>query len=56
MTTISKENKVVTLFNVFTVEPEDQQRLVDMLIEATEKTMKSLPALCRQTFIRVWME
>ena len=42
MTTISKDNKVVTLINVFTVEPENQQRLVDMLIEATEKTMRGL--------------
>ena len=43
MTTISTDNKVVTLINVFTVEQENQQRLVDMLIEATEKTMKALP-------------
>jgi heme-degrading monooxygenase HmoA len=43
MTTISKDNKIMTLVNVFTVEPENQQRLVDMLIEATEKTMKNLP-------------
>ena len=43
MTTISKDNQVVTLINVFTVEPENQQRLVDLLVEATEKTMKQLP-------------
>lgn len=43
MVTISTDNKVVTLINVFTVEPENQQRLVDMLVEATEKTMKHLP-------------
>lgn len=43
MTTISKENNVVTLINVFTVEPENQQRLVDMLIEATEQTIKNTP-------------
>ena len=43
MTTISTDNKVVTLINVFTVEPENQQRLVEMLIEATETTMKALP-------------
>ena len=42
MITISKDNRVVTLINVFTVEPENQQRLVDMLVEATEKTMKNL--------------
>ncbi len=41
MTTISKDNKVVTLVNVFTVEPENQQKLVDLLAEATEKTIKN---------------
>ncbi len=43
MVTISKDAKVVTLINVFTVEPENQQKLVDLLIDATEKTMKNLP-------------
>lgn len=42
MIIISKDNKVVTLINVFTVEPEKQQTLVDMLVEATEKTIKHL--------------
>lgn len=42
-TVISKENKVVTLVNVFTVKPERQQELVDLLVEATEKTMKNIP-------------
>ena len=36
-------NDVVTLINVFTVEPEDQQRLVDVLIQATEAVMNKLP-------------
>jgi heme-degrading monooxygenase HmoA len=40
MATISKDSNVATLINVFTVEPENQQKLVEMLIEATEKTMK----------------
>ena len=43
MSAISKDNQVVTLINVFTVEPENQQRLVDMLVEAPEKTMKHVP-------------
>ena len=30
MALISKSNDVVTLINVFTVEPHDQQRLVDL--------------------------
>ena len=43
MTTISPNNDVVTLINVFTVPPEYQQRLVDLLIEATESVMSTLP-------------
>jgi quinol monooxygenase YgiN len=41
--TISLDNPVVTLINVFTVEPEQQQRLVDVLVEATEEVMRHLP-------------
>ena len=36
MTTISKENNYLTLINVFTVAPSNQQKLVDLLIQATE--------------------
>lgn len=43
MTTISKGAQLVTLINVFTVEPENQKRLVEMLLEATEMTMKNMP-------------
>ena len=43
MTTISKDNNCVTLINVFTVEPENQERLVDVLTEATEKVMSRHP-------------
>ncbi len=43
MTTISRDAAVVTLINVFTVARENQQKLVDMLVEATETTMKTLP-------------
>ncbi len=43
MTTISPENDVVTLINVFTVEPEHQQRLVALLVEATESVMNKRP-------------
>jgi quinol monooxygenase YgiN len=42
-TTIAKGAKCVTLVNVFTVEPAKQQRLVDVLVEATETTMRHLP-------------
>jgi heme-degrading monooxygenase HmoA len=43
MVTIAKDNDVVTLINVFTVAPEDQQRLVDVLVEATQAVMRKQP-------------
>ena len=43
MTTISTERDVVTLINVFTVAPADQQRLLVLLVEATESVMKRSP-------------
>ena len=39
MTIIKKDNNVTTLINVFTVDPSNQQRLVDILIETTEQVM-----------------
>ncbi len=42
-TTISKDRPVVTLINTFTVAPERQEELVQLLIEATERVMKHLP-------------
>lgn len=43
MTTISTERDIVTLTNVFTVAPADQQRLLDLLVEATDSVMNRLP-------------
>jgi quinol monooxygenase YgiN len=43
MSTIEKGNSILTLINVFTVEPEKQEALVALLIEATEQTMKHMP-------------
>lgn len=43
MATIQREPGFLTLINVFTVNPENQQKLVEVLIEATQKTMKHLP-------------
>jgi quinol monooxygenase YgiN len=40
---ISQSNGVVTLINVFTAAPEDQQCLLDLLVEATESVMNELP-------------
>ena len=42
MTTISKQNKYLTLINVFTVEPVNQQKLLDLLTLATENTVKDI--------------
>ena len=43
MVTIRKGRDVLTLVNVFSVRPENQQKLVDMLVEATDETMKKMP-------------
>ncbi len=40
MTTISKDNKLVTLINVFTVEPANQQQLLELLGRATETSVR----------------
>ena len=42
MTTISKQNKFLTLINVFTVEPVNQQKLVDLLTLATESSVRNI--------------
>ena len=36
MTTISAKSDIMTLINMFTVEPANQRRLVELLTEATE--------------------
>jgi len=43
MARISQDQPVLTLINVFVVEPEYQQALVDLLVEATETTMSTQP-------------
>ena len=40
MTTISRDAKLVTFINVFTVEPADQQRLIDLLVHVTETSVR----------------
>ena len=37
--TISTENKFLTLINVFTVDPANQKKLIDLLTMATETTV-----------------
>ena len=43
MTTISPKNPVITLINVFTVEPANQHRLIELLTEATEVSVSLAP-------------
>src|ERR1039457_4928070 len=43
MIQISAESNVVTLINVFTVDPTNQQRLVDLLTQATEISVRHAP-------------
>jgi hypothetical protein len=40
MVRITETDDVVTLINVFNVAPEDQQRLVDVLVDATQAVMR----------------
>lgn len=42
-TTIEPDASVMTLVNVFTVDPADQQALVDVLVAATDEVMRHLP-------------
>jgi len=43
MTTISKDALLVTFINVFTVDPSNQQRLVELLARATETSVRHAP-------------
>jgi quinol monooxygenase YgiN len=43
MGTIGVGRPLVTLINVFTVQPERQQQLLDLLTEATEAVMRHQP-------------
>jgi quinol monooxygenase YgiN len=43
MTTIERRRPLLTLINVFTVDPAQQEKLVTLLTDATESTMKHLP-------------
>ena len=43
MTTISPTNNLITLINVFTVEPGDQLRLIELLSRATKSSVTQAP-------------
>ena len=42
MATISTLPKILTLINVFTVDPQNQEKLLETLIDATETTMRRM--------------
>jgi quinol monooxygenase YgiN len=52
MTNSLPEKKIYTLINVFTVDPDKQQQLVDTLIETTEGWIKSLPGFISATIYK----
>lgn len=52
MTTITAGRKILTLINVFTVKPENQQRLIDVLTEADQSVIKELPGYISANFHR----
>jgi hypothetical protein len=56
MTTISTNGSGITLINVFTVEPANQQRLIELLTEATEVQYVALRALFLPASIAVRTE
>ncbi len=43
MTTIAENTGVITLINVFTVEPSNQQKLLDILARATDTSVRDVP-------------
>jgi Antibiotic biosynthesis monooxygenase len=53
LTKISTNSSVITLINVFTVEPANQQRLVELLTEATEVSVCRAPGFVSASSIAV---
>src|SRR6266404_624635 len=52
MMKITKERKLITLINVFNVDPEKQQQLVNLLIQATESSVRQVPGFISATLHR----
>jgi quinol monooxygenase YgiN len=52
MNQTSDKSSVVTLINVFTVDPANQQRLVDLLTRATDGSVKRAPGFISSTLHR----
>ena len=52
MTTISPSRKLVTLINVFTVEPANQRQLLELLARATETSVRHAPGFISSSLHR----
>ena len=52
MTTISKDAKLVTFINVFTVEPANQHHLVELLARATDTSVRHAPGFVSSSLHR----
>ena len=52
MTTISPSQKLLTLINVFTVDPANQQQLLELLARATETSVRHAPGFISSSLHR----
>jgi len=52
VTSISKDAQLVTFINVFTVEPANQQRLVDLLVRVTDSFVRHAPGFVSSSLHR----
>jgi quinol monooxygenase YgiN len=52
VTTISKDAKLVTFINVFTVEPANQQRVVELLRQVTSELVRHAPGFVSSSLHR----
>jgi len=52
MNQTSEKAGIVALINVFTVEPANQQRLVDLLTQATDRSVNRAPGFISSTLHR----
>src|ERR1700682_4692271 len=52
MNRTSEKGSIVTLINVFTVEPANQQRLIDLLTRATDGSVNRSPGFISSTLHR----
>ena len=50
-TTIAVTNEITTLINVLTVEPQNQQKLINLLRESTEGVVRKLDGWISTSFI-----